>query len=153
MSGLHNTLVFLGSVEQNRLESLLLAAQELVACRFDICFDEARYWAHKRIVYAAPRHIPLQLAQLVDALQQQLDVHRFTYDRRIYQPHVTLLRNASWNESALPPMPPVSWHVHDFALLQSRDGAADYQGLARFPLIYRAREQFTSFVGASLLAK
>ena len=69
---LHNTLVFIGEVEQTRLEALQLAAQEASAEGFELCFDEARYWGHNHIVYAAPRHVPQQLVQLVDALEQRL---------------------------------------------------------------------------------
>jgi 2'-5' RNA ligase len=87
-------------------------------------------------VYAAPHQTPPQLASLVDALEQRLDAHRFRFDRRAYQPHVTLLRDAHWSDAPLPALPPVCWQVADFALVQSvrRDGLADYRVLARFPL-------------------
>ncbi|MDO8466255.1 MAG: RNA 2',3'-cyclic phosphodiesterase [Gallionella sp.] len=133
---LHNTLVFIGDVELYGLEVLQLAAQEVSGERFELCFDEARYWGHNHIVYAAPRHVPQQLIQLADGLGQRLDAHRFKFDRRDYQPHVTLLRNAHWSDAPLPAMQPVCWKVGDFALVQSvpRDGLTDYRVLARFPL-------------------
>ena len=133
---LHNTLVFIGDVELYGLEVLQLAAQEVSGERFELCFDEARYWGHNHIVYAAPRHMPQQLAQLVDALERRLAAHRFKFDRRDYQPHVTLLRNAHWTDAPLPAMQPVHWQIVDFALVQSvhRDGLASYRVLARFPL-------------------
>jgi len=134
---LHNTLIFVGEVEINRLEALQLAAQEVSTESFALCFDEARYWGHNHIVYAAPHHVPLQLVKLVDELEQSLTRHRFKFDRREYKPHVTLLRNAHWSDTPLPPMPPVRWQIRDFALVQSnsRDGKASYQVLARFPLV------------------
>ena len=133
---LHNTLVFIGDVELYGLEVLQLAAQEVSGEGFELCFDEARYWGHNHIVYAAPRHMPQQLAQLAGALEQRLTAHRFKFDRRDYQPHVTLLRNAHWSDTPLPAMRPVCWQVVDFALVQSvpRDGLTDYRVLARFPL-------------------
>lgn len=133
---LHNTLVFLGDVEHYVLEVLQRAAQEVSGEGFELCFDTARYWAHNRIVHAAPSHVPPQLAQLVDALGARLDAHRFRFDRRACQPHVTLLRNAHWSDATLPAMPPVTWRIRDFALVQSvpHDGLADYRVLARFPL-------------------
>jgi len=143
MSGetLHNTLVFIGDVELYRLEALQLAAQEVSGEGFGLCFDEARYWGHNHIVYAATRHTPHQLAQLVDALEQHLTAHRFKFAShhpvsRDYQPHVTLLRNARWRDAALPAMQPVGWQIGDFALVQSvpHDGLANYRVLARFPL-------------------
>jgi len=134
---LHATLVFVGGIEQARLEALLLAAQEAVAEGFDLHFDAARYWGHNRIVYAAPNRVPPQLEQLVGVLEQRLAAHRFKFDRRDYKPHVTLLRNAHWSDAPLPVMPPVCWQIMDFALVQSvpHDGLTDYRVLARFPLV------------------
>jgi len=133
---LHNTLAFIGDVEPYGLEVLQLAAREVSAEGFELCFDEARYWGHNHIVYAAPRQMPQQLAQLAGALVQCLAAHRFKFDRRAYQPHVTLLRNARWSDTPLPAMRPVCWQIRDFALVQSvpRDGLTDYRVLARFPL-------------------
>jgi 2'-5' RNA ligase len=133
---LHNTLVFIGDVEEARLEALQLVAQEVSGQAFELCFDQARYWAHNHIVYAAPGEIPLLLAQLVDSLQQRLTEHDFKFDQREYQPHATLLRNASWTDTALPVMRPVCWQIGDFALVQSaqQDGKPHYRVLARFPL-------------------
>lgn len=133
---LHNTLVFIGEVELHGLEALQLAAQEVSGESFELCFDEAHYWGHNHIVYAAPLHMPQQLAQLVDALEQRLTAHRFKFDRRDHQPHVTLLRNAHWSDAPLPAMQPVCWQIRDFALVQSvhQNGLAGYRVLARFPL-------------------
>ena len=133
---LHNTLVFVGDVELHGLEVLQRAAREVSGGGFELCFDEACYWGHNHIVYAAPRHVPEQLAQLVNALEQCLAVHRFNFDQRDYQPHVTLLRNAHWSDKPLPAVQPVCWKITDFVLVQSvhQGGLADYRVLARFPL-------------------
>lgn len=133
---LHNTLVFIGDVDQSRLEALHLAAQEANGEGFEMCFDQARYWEHNHIVYAAPGRVPQQLMQLAVALQQRLAGHRFEFDLRAYKPHVTLLRNTRWYDAPLPDMPPVCWQINDFALVQSvqHGEGASYQVLARFPL-------------------
>jgi len=137
---LHATLVFIGRIEQARLEALQLAAQEVGAEGFELSFDEAHYWGHNHIVYAAPRHVPQQLMQLVDALGQRLTRHRFKFDQREHKPHVTLLRNARWTDASLPAMQPVCWQIRDFALVQSahQDGLEGYRVLARFPLSHSA---------------
>lgn len=133
---LHNTLAFLGDIEPCGLEVLERAAQEAGGEAFGLCFDAARYWGHNHIVYASPSGAPQQLLRLVDSLWQRLEAHRFRFDRRDYQPHVTLLRNAHWSDAPLPAMQPVCWRVADFALVQSmqRGGMTDYRVLARFPL-------------------
>ncbi|MFZ2303071.1 MAG: RNA 2',3'-cyclic phosphodiesterase [Gallionella sp.] len=138
---LHNTLVFIGNVELYGLEVLQQAAQEVSGEGFRLCFDDARYWGHNHIVYAAPRQMPQQLAQLVSMLEQRLIAHRFKFasyhsESCDYQPHVTLLRGAHWSDTPLPAMQPVCWQIADFALVQSvpRDGLTDYRVLTRFPL-------------------
>lgn len=133
---LHATLVFLGDVVQHRLEALQLAAQEVSGAPFEICFDEARYWGHNHIVYAAPACVPEPLAQLVQQLEQRLRQHRFHFDQRSYKPHLTLLRHARWNDTPLPAPAAVAWAVHEFALVQSlrNEQGARYRVLARFPL-------------------
>ena len=132
---LHATLVFLGEVERRRLEALALAAGEVSAPRFTLCFDQARYWGHNHIVYAAPLVVPDALLQLVGELEKSLIRHRFSFDSRAYKPHVTLMRNARWSDDPLPPMKPVCWKVKDFVLLQSGRGDVNYRVLARFPLM------------------
>jgi 2'-5' RNA ligase len=133
---LHATLVFLGDVVQHRLEALQLAAQEVEGESFDLALDEARYWGHNHIVYAAPRTVPPQLAQLVHDLEQRLSKHRFHFDKRVYKPHVTLLRHAQWRDESLPEMRPVVWQARSMALVQSApdEEGANYRVLAKFSL-------------------
>jgi len=133
---LHNTLVFLGDVELERLEALKLAAQEVSGAEFQLTFDTARYWGHNHIVYAAPSSVPKKLDQLVNKLEQSLLHHRFKFDKRAYKPHVTLLRHAHWTDSPLPVVQTVVWKMSDFVLVQSVSGeqGVRYEILARFPL-------------------
>jgi 2'-5' RNA ligase len=101
--------------------------------RFELCFDEAHYWGHNHIVYAAPRTVPPQLIELVRELERSLRRHRFVYERRDYKPHATLLRNAHWTDNPLPEMLQVCWDVREFVLLESV--ASNYRILARFCLM------------------
>ena len=77
---LHNTLVFIGEIDQSRLEALKLSALEVSASRFELSFEQAHYWGHNRIVYAAPDLGPPQLIQLHDVLAQCLSRHQFSFD-------------------------------------------------------------------------
>lgn len=137
---LHSTLLFIGDVASQRLPALQLGVREIIASDFELCFDEARYWKHNHIVYAAPSAIPPPLIALVSALEQRLKALHFKFDQRDYHPHITLLRNAQLCEHPLPVMQPVYWKIRDFALVQSvpHDGLADYRVLARFPLCARS---------------
>jgi 2'-5' RNA ligase len=131
---LHATLVFLGEVAEHRMESLLLAAQETRARRFELRLTAAHYWGHNHIVYAAPDATPQPLAELVHELERNLRKHRFPFEDRPYKPHVTLLRHSRWSDEPLPPMSAVYWPVTEFALVQSLDDGQGprYEVLARF---------------------
>jgi 2'-5' RNA ligase len=131
---LHATLVFLGEVAADRLESVRVAAQETDFRAFELVLAQAHYWKHNHIVYATPDMIPPPLSELVAGLQRNLRKHRFQFENRPYKPHVTLLRDAQWGRDALPPMPAVRWQVKDFVLVRSmNDGhGARYEALARF---------------------
>ena len=133
---LHVTLVFMGEVSRRRLEALKLAAQEVRGGRFSLRLDAARYWGHNHIAYAAPTEVPELLLQLVSDLERSLRRHRFRFEQRRYKPHVTLLRNAYWNDTPLPAQPAVNWKVREFVLVHSLSDArgARYEVLARFPL-------------------
>jgi 2'-5' RNA ligase len=133
---LHNTLVFMGDVQPERLEALLLVAQEVDGTAFQLVFDVARYWGHNHIVYAAPGRVPKQLIELVSNLEQRLLRHHFKFDRRPYKPHVTLIRHAKWSDSPLPEMQPVLWSMREFVMVQSISGVLGvrYEVLAKFAL-------------------
>lgn len=134
---LHNTLIFIGNIERPRLVAMALAAQEVSAEGFELCFDKARYWGHNHIVYASPTAASAHLFQLVSGLKGSLAKHGFVFDDKEYEPHVTLLRNARCGESSLSLMPPVCWPVRDFVLVQSvpQNGGTRYRVLSRFPLV------------------
>jgi 2'-5' RNA ligase len=134
---LHTTLVFLGAVAVERMENLLLAAQEVSGQKFQLVYTLARYWGHNQIVYAAPEVVPPQLTHLVQVLEHTLHYHHFNFERRAYKPHVTLLRHAQWSDTPLPPMESVKWKVQDFVLVQSHGEGHGmrYEILAHFPLV------------------
>jgi 2'-5' RNA ligase len=131
---LHCTLVFLGSVAEQRMEPLLQAARETPARRFELRLGAAHYWGHNRIVYGAPDSTPQALAELVQELEGNLRRHGFRFEERPYRPHVTLLRGAEWRHAPTPVLPEVVWPVRDFVLVQSAGDAqgARYEVLARF---------------------
>jgi len=131
---LHTTLVFLGEVAADRMEALQWVAQEVALEPFELCFDTAHYWGHNHIVFAAPGRVPPQLERLVQGLQRHLTHHCFHFEQRPYQPHVTLLRHAQWNDAPLPAMTEVRWRCRDFVLVESlRDAnGVRYEVLHRF---------------------
>lgn len=134
---LHATLAFLGDVALSRLEALKLAAQEVRGRTFELVLDQARYWGHNHIVYAAPTTTPPHLLQLAADLEQGLARHHFHVDKHPeYQPHITLLRHARWSDAPMPQLQESRWRVESFVLVQSviDSEGSTYRALETFPL-------------------
>ena len=129
---LHQTLVFLGEVAEEKLSRLKALATP--ACAFKLDFGAIGYWPHNRIVWAAPNLTPDPLTRLVATLEEALARAGFDYDRRPYAPHITLVRGAR-APAALPALR-FDWPVTEFVLVESACGArgAEYRVVARWPL-------------------
>jgi RNA 2',3'-cyclic 3'-phosphodiesterase len=129
---IHLTLAFLGEADPAKATA---AARPVRARRHRLPIDVARYVKRNEMVWAAPRDMPLELAELVRALHLQLYRHEFILDRRPFAAHVTLLRKAAAPKT-LPPPPRVDWPVDEFLLVRSRTSSkgASYEPVERFPL-------------------
>jgi 2'-5' RNA ligase len=121
---LHLTLAFLGDIDPARLQALGAAAARVEPQRFVLEIDRAEYWRHNRIVWAGAAAVPGQLARMADELRAALDAAGFSYDRKPFVPHVTLLRDA--HAAALPPFEPLRWPAEGFVLARSEPGR-DYE--------------------------
>jgi 2'-5' RNA ligase len=119
---IHLTLAFLGEADPDAARALG-ASVHLPPTGFAI--EEARFWAHNRILWAGPRETPAALAALAHALGE----------RRPFAAHVTLVRRARHGRR-LPPFEPLDWPVADFALVSSTLGPAgpSYEVLQRYAL-------------------
>jgi len=126
---LHLTLVFLGNVARQKIPQLEALAQRQRGVSFSLEFGTAGYWRHNRIVWAAPVAAPEPLSNLVAVLERELKSEGFSFDRRPYVPHITLLRNARPLAAPLPLA--FDWRIDDFALVESARG---YRVLARWAL-------------------
>ena len=124
---IHLTLAFLGEVDERKAG---MAARRVQARPFALPLEEARHWAHNRIVWAGPRQAPAELERLAESLQLELYKESFILERRPFAAHVTLLRKAP--AQAMPPLPRVEWPVREFALVKSAGGA--YETLERYAL-------------------
>ncbi len=134
---LHLTLAFLHYVETTRLDCIGRAARRVQAASagFSITLDRLGYWPRSRILFAAPAEPPAALGALEQCLWRELADCDFIPERRAFQPHVTLARQAlAPSTSALPC--PVAWSVDRFALVESITGqrVPSYHTLASWTL-------------------
>ncbi len=133
---IHLTLAFLGELPVTRGGDAIAAARRVEAAAHAFETQEARYWAHNRIVWVGPRETPAALDALAQALRRELETSGFALERRPFAAHVTLIRKARAPTMPLEP-PAVQWPVSEFVLVRStlaRAGAR-YEVLERFALL------------------
>ena len=137
---LHLTLAFLGERPADELERILAAAHDVCASGFELVLDTIGHWPRPQVVWLAPSQLPPALSGLVTDLRAALHQRALPVEQGAFAPHLTLLRKVrsgfrpfGWPDS-------LSWRVDEFVLVRSRLSAqgADYQVLARFPLLQGA---------------
>jgi 2'-5' RNA ligase len=119
---IHLTLAFLGESDPDAARALG-ASVHLPPTGFAI--EEARFWAHNRILWAGPRETPSALAALARALGES----------QPFAAHATLVRRARHGRR-LPPLEVLDWPVAGFTLVSSTLGPAgpSYEVLERYAL-------------------
>jgi RNA 2',3'-cyclic 3'-phosphodiesterase len=149
---LHVTLVFLGSVAEDRLSELgALAARVAgtdVASPSELVFDRIEYWKRSRILVAmaSPSAGAAAAGALAAKLLEAASSAGFAPDLRNlglpgdapispFRPHVTVARKVPGPIAAVD-IDPLPWGFTRFALVQSQRGpdGSEYSVLATFPL-------------------
>jgi 2'-5' RNA ligase len=132
---IHLTLAFLGEVDAERLPLAVGAGHAARGKAHALPIEQARWWAHNRIVWAGPNRIPEPLLAIVVELKNSLESEGFVLESRAFAAHVTLIRKAR-EPRELPPLPAIDWPVDKFVLVRSvlsREGSS-YEAIERFAL-------------------
>lgn len=119
MPHFHLTLVFLGDVSIQRIETLRHIMKNIAAKKFALCLNKISYWKHNQIIYLHAKQFPAELFDLVAALQSTLSQAEFLFDHRVYKPHITLFRKAAHPVNT-ELINPIHWPVSEWTLLQSK---------------------------------
>lgn len=123
---LHLTLVFLGTVEKGRVDSLLDDAATLSMESVTLQLDKLQWWRRPRVISLVPETVPDSLQKLHAGLTEAAAGNGIVVDHRPYRPHVTLRRKVN-TRPQLPPHAPVVWPLREFCLVRSvtdRQGAS-----------------------------
>jgi len=118
---LHITLVFLGPVEEARMNQVVEAAEQVSPAVFSLSIDRPVPAWLPRILWCGPSLTPPPLTRLVTTLEQALAGYGFPPEKRRYTPHVTLARKILPEERGenRPLAHAVHWPVKDFVLVGS----------------------------------
>lgn len=132
---MHLTLLFLGNVSAHRIETLQQAVKNILAEKFELSLEEIRCWKQSQIVYIQAKRFPAELFSLVNSLKSVLSEAGFSFDKRAYKPHITLIRKAT-HQARIDLTKPIKWHVNQWFLVQSKqtDYGIDYIPLSQWCL-------------------
>jgi 2'-5' RNA ligase len=118
VSNWHSTLVFVGSVGEERMSSIVGAAASLRFEPFQLVFNRIEHWAKPAVLCAVATDPPEAAQSLVSQLRSALVEQGFTLDPQPWRPHVTIARKVAHAhpESAIQP---IQWKVQGLALVES----------------------------------
>ena len=130
---IHLTLVFLGDLDEDRLEDAMRAPSGLELAGFGVTLDQVGSFAGARVGWAGCRQPAPGLAGLQSGLARRLAERGFAPDERPYTPHVTLARKIA-RPIPRSPVPEIGWRARELALVRSDLGKGSYTTLAGWDL-------------------
>ena len=136
---IHQTLAFLGEVNDERLPPLIQAAKSIGAAPFDLAIEGLDYWQHNHLIWGRTQ-ASSALSELSSRLQSALTEAGFAHGRenQVFTPHLSLVRKVPVTSVPLrfPVIAPLHWHCASFVLVCSRpsDGPPSYETICEFPL-------------------
>ncbi|MGK7296298.1 MAG: RNA 2',3'-cyclic phosphodiesterase [Candidatus Wenzhouxiangella sp. M2_3B_020] len=128
---LHATLLFLGDVRGDLVDSIASSAEDVRGSPFGMNLDRFGWFARARVVWLGGP-APATGKELVADLAAAMASIGVQADRRPWVPHVTLFRKVA-GRPVLPEPVQIHWPVEEFALVESIPGRP-YQVLRTWPL-------------------
>lgn len=131
---LHLTLVFLGTIPNQYLSSLLAMAETIRGNVFNLTLDHAGLFSKPRCLWLGCAEKPAALMALAAQLARGVKACGLTIDERPYNPHVTIMRKVTALTDFQ--VAPIFWPVNEFCLVKSEpvsDGV-EYSVVQRWPL-------------------
>jgi len=115
---LHMTLLFFGSVEEEKLDQLVDAIERLEPEPVHLLLDRLSWQRRAQMIWLGSSKPSPQLNDMVEQQRAVARAFGIEVDTRPYSPHVTLARKVRRSPS-LPLIKPIDWHVCDWTLVRS----------------------------------
>lgn len=133
-ANLHQTLLFLGQLDQQQINALLKHTDSLHFSTIDMQFDHLSYWAEPKIFCLTSRAPSTELYNLVNQLEHIAGEADIKVDVKPYRPHITLARKAK--ETLAVPIAPVRFKAEQLILMKSvsTEHGPQYQPMMHWPI-------------------
>lgn len=134
-ANLHQTLLFLGELDQTQLNTLLENTSSISSPVIEMKFDHLTFWEEPKIFCLTSRLPSIALYQLVNRLQEIAARAGIKIDEKPYRPHITLARKA--RESIILPIAPVRFKAEQLILMKSvsTEHGPQYQPVRQWPIV------------------
>src|SRR5262245_33087304 len=132
---LHSTVVFLGSVPEDRLASVIATANELRQPPLRLKFDRLEHWAKAAVLCLGCSEPQQAASALALLLSKHLISQGFAPDPKPYRPHVTIARKVV-RPHEVGPVHVIEWPINEFVLMESTTApeGPHYSVLQQWPL-------------------
>jgi RNA 2',3'-cyclic 3'-phosphodiesterase len=133
---LHSTVLFLGSVAEDRLRSVFAIAAELRHPPLKLKFDRLEHWVKAAVLCLGCSEPQGAASALASSLSKSLISQGFAPDPKPYRPHVTIARKVA-RPHEIGPVHAIEWAVYELALMESTTApeGPHYSVLRQWPLL------------------
>ena len=130
---LHLTLHFIGNVSAEKLACLDQAAQTVKIKPFELALSSYGHFDKAKIFWMGCRVIPQSLNDLHKRLAEAFSNCDFNIDKRVYAPHVSLMRKISMPGECVD-FEAVKWKINEFVLVESMsiEAGVKYKVIRRY---------------------
>jgi RNA 2',3'-cyclic 3'-phosphodiesterase len=134
-ANLHSTVVFLGSVAEDRLASVIAIVGELRYPPLRLKFDRLEHWAKAAVLCLGCSQPQMAASVLATSLSKLLINQGFATDPKPYRPHVTIARKVA-RPHEIGPVHAIEWPIDEIALMESTTApeGPHYSVLKQWPL-------------------
>ncbi|AFI85596.1 RNA 2',3'-cyclic phosphodiesterase [Methylophaga nitratireducenticrescens] len=134
-ANLHQTLLFLGQLEQQQINALLKQTESIHFPAINMQFDHLSYWEEPKIFCLTSRDPDTELYNLVSQLEYIASEAGINVEVKPYRPHITLARKASVPLDV--PIAPVCFKAEQLVLMKSvsTEHGAQYQPMMQWPVM------------------
>ena len=118
-ANLHATLVFLGDVPSNQVDSIVKAAGTIISPSFDLQLNSREWWKKSQVTCMGASEVPSLLLSLEKSLSRALEPCGYKPQKRSFRLHITLMRKV---KNPINPIQfkPIPWLVRSFSLVESK---------------------------------